>query len=135
MTSLLDRLILCLAIVSQLMLGTGRGMVLCVESDGSVQFEVASVSCCEPEAIHDLHGEAEQAACASEEPGCGGCSDQSLQILESPRAKHTLPPLVALYPGLASPASPSDRAAHFRPAARPPVEPRLACLRSVVLRC
>jgi hypothetical protein len=134
-STLSHRLILALALLSQLLLGTGRGMVLCVESDGSVQLEVLSVSCCEPEAVHDLHDEDRLVDCSSSDEGCGGCTDQALQLIEGARGKQSLPPLVALPVGLAAVAPRHDRPARYGFAARPPLDGRLACLRTVVLRC
>lgn len=135
MSTLPHRLVLALALLSQLLLGTGRGMVLCVEPDGSVQLEVLSVSCCEPEAVHDLHDEDQLLDCSSDDEGCGDCVDRELQLVESARAKQTLPPLTALPLGPA-PVAPQRHLPGLRElGGRPPLDARLCCLRTVVLRC
>lgn len=134
MASLLKRLTLLLAIVSQVTLGVGRGMVLCVESDGSVQLEIASVACCEPAPLHELHEEGEQETCSRETGDCGGCTDQALQMLEVPKSKHSLPSVDCLPSRLVTVWSPPERIECVSVASRPN-EPRLACLRTVVLRC
>jgi len=136
MTSSLHRITLGLAIVSQLALGIGRGPVLCVEADGDVQLEIGSSSCCEPRPAHALHaaqGEPEQ-NCSGEDPGCGGCTDQQLKLVEVPNTKVGLPPWFAVPHVRTACWRPADRT---RPArlARAPDEPRLARLSSVVLRC
>jgi hypothetical protein len=136
MITLLNRLTLCLAVLSQLVLGVGRGMVLCVESDGSMQLEIVSIACCEPEPVHDLHvGQEEQEeACSGENGGCGGCTDQVLKLLELPKSKNTLPPLVAVSHVSTEVRCPSDRIERTLRTVRPTGH-RLTCLKSVVLRC
>ena len=127
----LKRLTLLLAIVAQLTLGLGRGLVLCVESDGSVRFELASLACCDPGPVHELHQEAEQRTCSHENEGCGDCTDRALQLVQVPKAEPALPALSALPASLVAGWSPRPFAARAGPAA----EPRLTCLRTTVLRC
>ena len=133
--TLLNQLVLCLAVVSQLLLGTGRGVVLCIESDGSVRFEVSSISCCEPESADARDGEQARQECMSDEEDCGGCTDQSFLIQESPRGKHVLPPLVAVPFGLSAEPLRCARVPDSRALGRPPHDRRVACVESIVLRC
>ena len=133
--TLLNRLIVCLAVVSQLLLGTGRGVVLCIESDGSVRFEVSSIACCEPESAQARDGEQAGQECFSDEKDCGGCTDQSFQIQESPRGKHALPPLVAVPFGFSAEAVLCARIPDLCTLGRPPHDRRVACVESTVLRC
>jgi len=134
MRTALKRLTLLLAIAAQLTLGLGRGMVLCVESDGSVRFELASLACCDPGPVHELHEEAEQGTCSHENEGCGDCTDRALQLVQVPKAEPSLPALSALPASLIAGWSPRTSATH--PArAGPAAEPRLTCLRTTVLRC
>jgi len=135
--SVLRRAALLLLLLPQLLvLGLGRGLVVCFEPNGGVTVELAGAACCgEPGA--PTTSEAARLTAAPEQ-GCGSCADVRLTVdRRGPREQELGGESL-----LARPAGPlGDTCPEPRPALRldcprgAPPSPHLAHLRSVVLRC
>jgi hypothetical protein len=70
------RLLLLLVLLPQLLvLGLGRGVVICIEPGGHVRVEAAASTCCADDGV----GRA-QSAGALEETDCGSCSDVRIAL-------------------------------------------------------
>ena len=138
----LRRLALLLALLPQLLvLGLGRGVVLCIAPSGHVQLEIAASTCCGDDGASTAPGDRDLAS-SEDEPDCGSCSD--LQIALDPRASRgsgtqeielpahaaATPPEPDAIPVAANVTGPLDRILD-----RGHEPPHLIHLRSVLLRC
>jgi len=138
----LRRLALLLALLPQLLvLGLGRGVVVCIAPDGHVQVEIAASTCCGDDGASTALGDRNLAS-SQDEPDCGSCSD--LQIALDPRVArgsgtqeielpaHTAAILPEPFAFLAAPDA-TDSLGRILDRGHEP--PHLIHLRSVVLRC
>jgi len=138
----LRRLALLLALLPQLLvLGLGRGVVVCIAPGGHVQVEIAASTCCADAAPSATAGNRDLAS-SQDEPDCGSCSD--LQIAMDPRVARgsstqeiELPaPAAAIPPEpTAVPAAADATGTLRRIPDRGHEPPHLIHLRSVLLRC
>jgi hypothetical protein len=134
------RLALLLVLLPQLLvLGLGRGVVICIASDGHVRVEAAASVCCE-DGGSALGGAG--LAGSPDEPDCGPCADFRLALdaraaRGSSVAGWELPQSAAALP--VEPPTPSAAADLARPHGlrqdRGRVPPHLVHLHCVVLRC
>ena len=116
-----------------LLLGLGRGVVLCSATDGHVQMEILASGCCDDAlfASHDAHGPVADTGAAR----CGACTDfRVVPDDRMPRVETEAPALVAI--PLPAPAvvaargrAPVSASYHRR------IASHLLSLRSVSLRC
>ena len=138
----LRRIALLLALLPQfLLLGLGRGVVICVAPGGDVRVEItASERCFDPAALGTAS--AADGVLSEEEPTCGPCSDLAL-VLGDPVIRNSGAHDVELPSGLerlsVAPAfsAPMAGAADVPGLAfeRGPRARHLVCMRSVLLRC
>jgi len=139
MTTPLRRLLLLAALLPQLLvLGLGRGVVLCVEPDGHVQIELATaeICCAGAPALNAANGIDRE----SEGDDCNACTD--LRLVVDTRGSRSSDGLDAAAHAAtlaaADPWKPAVRASRtlVRAGAPPDRAPRhLLCLRSVLQRC
>lgn len=138
----LRRLALLLVVLPQLLvLGLGRGLVVCIAPGGHVRVEVAAGPCCgDREALTALRGG--DRAEPHDEPDCGPCSD--LRVAPAPRASRSTDARAGELPSfvpdaLVEPPGSLLAAGTTRRAARDPGRglepPHLIQVRSIVLRC
>ena len=138
----LRRLALLLALLPQLLvLGLGRGVVVCIAPGGHVKVEIAASTCCGDDGATMAPGDRDPAA-SQDEPDCGSCSD--LKIALDPRVTRSsgtqeieLPAHTAAIPPepLTFQAAPDSTGSLGRILDRGQEPPHLIHLRSVVLRC
>lgn len=138
----LRRLALLLVLLPQLLvLGLGRGIVVCIAPGGHVQVEIAASSCCSNASPSGAVGSGDLAS-PQDEPDCGSCSD--LQIALDTRVARSsgtqgneLPSNAAAPPlePIADPIAPDAAPSLVRTLDRGHEPPHLIHLRSVVLRC
>jgi len=138
----LRRLAVLLALLPQLLvLGLGRGLVLCIAPSGHVQVEIAASPCCEGANPSTASGDRDPAA-SHDAPDCDSCSDlqialdprigrgSSTQEIELPAYAPAIAPEPIAVPGAADATGPLGRILD-----RGHEPPHLIHLRSVLLRC
>lgn len=141
--SRLRHLGLLLALLPQLLLlGLGRGVVLCIASDGHVQVELVSSACC----LQDASAAGNEEPASGEDSDCGSCRDlliamEAVVSRNSVGSSIELPsnaiPLASPLASLESP--PRADSSGTLPLAGSPRRalepPHLSRLRSLQLRC
>jgi len=138
----LRRFALLLALLPQLLvLGFGRGVVVCIAPGGHVQLEIAASTCCGDDGASTAPGDRDLAS-SQDEPDCGSCSDLQIaldprvargsgtQQIELPAHAAAIPPGPVGIPGAADATGLLDRILD-----RGHEPPHLIHLRSVQLRC
>jgi len=138
----LRRLALLLALLPQLIvLGLGRGVVVCIAPSGHVQVEIAASPCCGDAGSAGAGGDRDLAT-SQDEPDCGSCSDLQIaldtRVARSSSAGQVELPANAAIPPLepfAFPAAVDASRPRGRIQDRGHEPPHLIHLRSIVLRC
>jgi hypothetical protein len=135
------RYALLIALLPQLLvLGLGRGVVLCIAPGGHLRVEAAASECC-------LDGGSGSAAVGlatlpADGADCGSCDDVRIafdaRVTRAASAPDHVPPHGAAMPAVAAPGRVvvhAGRALELRRAREGSGSPHLACLQNVVLRC
>jgi len=139
----LPRILLLLVLLPQLLvLGLGRGVVLCIAPGGHVQVEIAASVCCTaPSSAAVAHDD--ESAVSESEADCDSCSDYWIQVHPSQVRTSTVGGFEASsdVTTAGTTAIPKPKLADGScraldpPRGRGSVPPHLIHLRSVLLRC